>query len=369
MLDDVIAAFNRQDYQTAARLLKDLKQQSPQNPWVIFYIGRLQEVGGKVEQAAAIYRQLLQESLNPKLMTQARQGLQRLERMQQESRQQTIAQATADPDSREPGFLALQAVAPAAKSEAVQSLARIMKLDPYTARLLLPNRGWRLYRTGPIGELQVYGKALRDAGVPAYWAALPDLQKIRVFRVKFFQMVSPQATIVCQNAQDQLGYITFNWSEVARRVEGLLPIFEQVLELGYRNRLERKEQTQDYAQLCDLHVPSRQCILRLQDSQYDFHQGVSVLSPEAEIDPLDRTTLRTHWNGLMEVLNHHLPAVQIWSDFTTFGETAADFGVPLSRLTPHIQVLRQTESHWDSAFQLYSGLLFLQKQAPQATLS
>lgn len=365
MLDDVVAAFNRQDYQTAARLLKDLKQQSPQNPWVVLYAGRLQEVTGKVDEAGTIYRQLLRESTNPKLVTQARQGLQRLDTIQKECRQQEIAEATADPASNEPGFLALQSVAGETRPTVIQNLARVMKIDPYTARFLLPNRGWRLYRAGPIGELRVYGQALRDAGVPTVWAALPDLQKIQVFQVKFFQGVSSKATIVCQSAQNQLGRITFDWSEVARRVEGLLPIFEQVLELGYRDRLERKEQTQDYTHLCDLHLPNRRCILRIQDSQYDFHQGVSVIPPEADIDPLDRTTLRTHWNSLMELLDRQLPRTERWSDFAAFGETAAEFTVPLGRLTPHIQILRQTESHWDSAFELYSGMLFLQRQVAQ----
>ena len=74
MLDQVAAAFDRQDYSTAARLLKELMQQSPENPWVQFYRARLQEVSGQVERAEQIYRQLLREVNNPKLVLQVRQG-------------------------------------------------------------------------------------------------------------------------------------------------------------------------------------------------------------------------------------------------------------------------------------------------------
>jgi hypothetical protein len=47
--------------------VKQLLQESPQHPWGQFYRGRLQEVGGKLEQAEQIYRQLLREVNNPKV--------------------------------------------------------------------------------------------------------------------------------------------------------------------------------------------------------------------------------------------------------------------------------------------------------------
>ncbi|PZV15213.1 MAG: hypothetical protein DCF22_07540 [Leptolyngbya sp.] len=40
MLDQVAAALERQDYQTAAQLLKELLKRSPQDPWVQLYVGR-----------------------------------------------------------------------------------------------------------------------------------------------------------------------------------------------------------------------------------------------------------------------------------------------------------------------------------------
>ncbi|MGA7938223.1 MAG: tetratricopeptide repeat protein [Kovacikia sp.] len=361
MIDKVAAAFDLQDYQTASRLLKELLKQSPQDPWVQFYAARLQEVAGKLEGAEQVYRQLLRNATNPKLAVQARQGIQRVETSQREQRQQAIKQATADPVNAEPGFLVLESMDGDGREIAIQNFARIMKLDIYTGRLILPKRGWRLYRTGTVGELQVYGQMLCEAGVPALWASLPQLQKIQVFRVSHFKTIAPKATVVCRNDQDQLGSLTFDWSEVNQRVEGMLPVFERVVTLGYRDRLERREETQDYAHFYDLHLPERRCILRLHDNQYDFHQGVSVMSSQTRVSKLDRSTIRTNWNSLIEVINQQLPHAIGWSDFTPFAETAADFAIPLRRVTPHIHVLRQTESYWDPAFQLYSGLIFLRR--------
>ncbi len=359
MLDDVAAAFERQDYQTASQLLKELLKQSPQNPWVQFYAARLQEVSGKFDSAEEIYRQLLRNATNPKLAVQVRQGIQRLETNQRQRRQKEIAEATTDSANTITGFLVLESVqGDSERAIAIQNLARIMKLDAYTARLLLPSRGWRLYRTGPIGELHVYEQELRHAGIPAFSASLAQLQQIQVFRVHHFQTIAPKPTVVCQNEHDQLGSLAFDWSEVCQRVEGILPIFERVVTLGYRDRLERKEETQDYTHFCDLHLPGRRCILRIHDSQYNFHQGVAVIPKQAPVNKLDRGTIRTNWNRLVDLLSQQLPHTATWSDFTPFAETTADFAIPLRRLKSHIHLLRLSDSYWDPAFQLYSGLIF-----------
>ena len=357
MLDEIIAAFERQDYRTAAQLVAQLRAQSPQNPWVLFYSGRLQEVSGKLDAATDLYRQLLRDTTNPRLVTQVRQAIQRVEALQRERRQQAIAQATAEPNNNAPGFLALEAVTGSDRTTVVQNFARAMKLDAYTARLLIPNRGWRLYRAGLAGELQVYSQELQQAGVPNVWASQPDIEAIQIFRVNYFQTATPNATVVCQNVHNQIGLLSFDWAEVSQQVEGSLPIFEQVLDLGYRNRLERKEETQDYAHFCDLHLPSRRCILRLHDSSYQFDQGLAIGSHA--IEALDRSTLSTNWNQLIALIKQQTPHAETWSHFTPFAETAADFTVPLLRLKSHIYLSRQEDSYWDSAFQLYSSLIFL----------
>lgn len=354
-LEQVAAAFDSKDYRTAAQLLKTLRQRMPENPWVQLYVGRLHEVSGKLAAAESAYRQLLRNSLHPKVATQARQGMQRVEAIVKAQRQQAIAEATADPANTELGFLMLAPVAGEARSIAAQNFARIMKLDAYTARMQLPSRSWQLYRTGPIGELQVYGQELQSAQIPAFWVSLADIEKLRVFRVLHFQSVAPQITVVCQNEFDQVGSLTFEWSEVTRRVEGLLPIFGDVIDQGAWGKLQWKEQTQDYAHIWDLHIPGRQSILRFCDSNYLFQEDAAIAD---QVTP--QTTTRINWNHLIDFLNQKLPNLETWSDFTGFAETTADHIPPLSRIKPQIDIERKAETHWDPAFQLYSALVFLQ---------
>ena len=359
MLEQVAAAFDHKDYPAAAELLKQLLQESPQNPWVQFYIGRLDEVSGNLEAAETVYRQLLRGTVNAKIMTQARQGLQRVEAIAQEQRKRAIAEATADPSNTQIGVLVLEPVASEIKTVAAQKFAQIMQIDPYTARLQLPSRGWRLYRTGAIGELGFLGQSLRSAGVPCFWATLADIEKIRVFQVHYFQSTFPQATVVCQNEQGKLGSLTFNWSEVTQRVAGLLPIFEQVVDLDVRGKLQRKTQTQDYAQFCDLHLPERLSILRLHDNSYQFQQGIEIALRQSQTN--SQTTTRINWNSLLSFLNQQLTGASVWSDFLPFAQTVLDQTEMLGRIQSHIHLFRRAETSWDPAFHLYSALVFVRR--------
>lgn len=354
MLNQVAAAFERQDYQTAAQLLRELVKQSPNDPWVKLYMGRLQEVSGKTKAAEEIYRQLLRNHTNSKLVAQARQGLQRLDAMTRERRQQAIAQATSDPADQALGFLILEAIPNEQRVELAKRFAHIVQIDTYTARGLLPGRGWRLYRTGAIGELAVLGQELRQAGVPAFWQPLSSLQAIEVFQVQYFQTLQPKGTVICQNSANQVGVLTFDWTEIQQRVEGLLPLFSQVVDLGYRDRLEWKEQVEDYAHFCDLHLPQRRCILRLHDDRYNFQQGMTAQR--------HHDTLRQRWNELTQILLQKIPQTKVWSDFTAFAESAADFAEPIERLQSHIYLPRATDCYLDPTFHLYSSLAFLKLQ-------
>lgn len=362
MQEDVAAALERQDYRTVAKLLQQWQQESPQDPWFKLYVGRLQEATGKLQAAEVTYRGILKSIPNAKIMAQARQGLQRIEAVEAARRQQALDQANASPDSQQAGVLVLEPVQGESRTVAAKGLAQAMQLDPYTAQMQLPSRGWRLYRTGPMGSLMFYEQELQRLQVPAFCQKLADVQAIPVFRVQHIEYLTPQVTVVCQSPQDQLGSLSFGWNEVNQRVEGLLPIFEKVVDLNARKRLERKEKTQDYAHLYDLHLPERKCILRFCDRNYQFQRSIEFPPSPQEPAQLAQVTKRINWNRLLHYLNQNL-SVPLWSDFQVFGDSALDLIDLFSAgFATHIDLFRQTQSNWDSAFQLYSGLLFVRSQ-------
>jgi hypothetical protein len=362
MIEPITAAFERQDYKTALMLIQQLQQQSPDHPWLPFFEGRLQEAAGHLEKAAAIYRQVLIASTHTKIVAQARQGLQRLVTIAQTQREQAIAQAKTNPLNQGLGFLILEAIPSSQKQAVAEQMARIFNLDAYTARLLLPSRGWRLYRTSTLGELKVYGQELKDAGVPVFWVGLTALQTIQVFRVQYLQAATNQITVVCQNELDQVGTLTFDQSEVSSRVAGLLPIFEAVVDVGIRQKTQRKEQTQDYAQILDLHLPQRHCLLRFCDRTYQFKQGIVFDAGQNGSRATAQVTTRLRWTVLNQFLGDRLARKPLWSDFTLFAETALDQLVFVRNLPAQIDIFRQAPTPWDLAFHLYSGLVFEQSR-------
>jgi hypothetical protein len=125
-------------------------------------------------------------------------------------------------------------------------------------------------------------------------------------------------------------------------------------------------------QFCDLHLPERRTILRLGDRNYQFQQGIplsqsqpNIQQHKPDVSSLHQTTTRRSWNNLLAFLNQSLPQVPVWSDFTTFAETAIDYKEMLGHLTSHIDLFRREETPWDPAFQLYSGLVFLKNASGQ----
>lgn len=351
MIEQIADAFERRDYQEAARLLQKLPTQEP---WVQLYQGRLSEVTGQIDTAEAVYRQLLQTATGAKITVEARQGLQRLETLKREQRQLKIAQATVNPKDNELGILVLEPVASQAKSLAAQKFAQVMKIDPYLARLQLPSQGWRLYRTGRMGELRVYGQALRAADIPVFWLSLTAIQQVQVLQVCYFQVNAATVTAICTGVEIPSAACEFRWSDVARRVTGLLPLFESVVDLDARGRLQRKQKTQDYAQICDLHLTSKNCILRLYDSGYQFQQDAQL---GAEGLGINQSTAWANWQHLMGFLDQHVQ-VPIVSGFKFFAETALEQVERLDAVEPHINLFRRVESAWDQTFHLYSCLVF-----------
>lgn len=362
MNEQIDAAFERQDYRIVAQLLQIWKQQSPDDPLLMLSIGRYQEETQKLDAAETTYLKVLKRTPHTKIMAQAREGLKRVQQRREADRQRALSEAKAAPGSEEAGMLFLEPVLGEARTAAAQGLATVMKLDPYTARMQVPSKTWRMYRVGSMGEMQYYGQALNQANTPAWWMSLKAVKAIPVFRIRFFRAVTPQVTVVCANDTGQLGTMVFDWSEITQRVTGLLPVFERVIDIGPWGRLQRKEKTQDYAQVLDLHLMSRQCILRLCDRTYDFSQGNPFQAPEVP-NPNPGIT-RTHWNHLVDSINQQSQS-PLSSDFTPFGEGAIEYLDLLGEFKDYIDLARLQPSQWDPAFHLYSSLIFLKNQANQ----
>jgi hypothetical protein len=355
MIHQVAAAIDRRDYKTAAKLLKPLLRQSPEDPWVQLYMGQLQEACGKPDGATRTYRQLLKETVNPLVAIQARQGLQRLEATQSRQKDRAIDPSVVNHPSYEEGFLVLEPVTGVDRLVAVSNFAQIMQLDPCVAQLQLPSRSLRLDRTGRIDELQVYGQKLLQAGIPNFWTPLADIKKIQVLRVRHLQSAAPWPIVVCQNEAGQIGSLRFDWSEVTQRIDGMLPIFANGVDFKVHKKPRHKEQMRDYAQICDLHLPERNYILRFCDNTYQFQQGVFfTATPQQNL----QTTNRLNWNQLINCFDNHMKTVSAWSGFTPFAETALGLSTAF-QFNSHIHLLRKAKTEWDQAFHLYSSLIFL----------
>jgi hypothetical protein len=358
VLDRIEAAFQSGNYTEIAKLLGTLDEL---DPWTQLYWARLWEETDKAEQAESTYRSLLREAANPKLTLAARQGLKRLQMERVQTRNQAISMAIADPAKSETGVLILAPIAPAQKTDAAQAMAQIMNIEVYSARMLLPSRGIRLYRVGAIGELEFYGQQLIAKGLQVFWLPLSQLQAVTVYPVLHFESIEGIAKVTLQPERDQAPQsLQFAWTDVVAIVKGQIPIFEQVLDRDPRGKLLRKEKTQDYANFCDLHLHKQNCILRFSDAVYQFNRGVSLkTSSEADLHH-NLSTAWANWRQVSQILHQHLPQQQpVWSTFENFAETALEHPELLSKLPTHIDLFRREDSNWDPAFQLYSALLFL----------
>ncbi len=362
MLDRIEAALQVENYAEVMRLLGTLDER---DSWTQLYWARLWETTQKGDQAETTYRNLLRQAENPRLTLAARQGLERLKMQKTQLRQEAIAEAIADPIKTEIGVLVFAPIPPEQKAEAAQAIAQIMNLEPYSAQMLLPSRGIRLYRVGAVGELEFYGQQLKDKGIPVFWLPLSQLKTVKVYPVLHFESVEEKAQVSIQTVETNQAQrsIQFAWSDVAARVEGQIPIFEEVLDRDARGKLLRKEKTQDHANFCDLHLPKQNCILRFSDAVYQFNRGVSLTPNKTSDQPLNHNTAWANWRQLSGLLSQKLPQQPIYSDFESFAETALDHPELLSKLTAHINLFRREESNWDPAFQLYSALLLLKPLA------
>ncbi|NEP62266.1 MAG: tetratricopeptide repeat protein [Symploca sp. SIO2G7] len=349
----VTAALEAQDYRRATQLIKQWRKASPKDPLMLLSIGRLQEGTLQWDAAEKTYLTFLKRVNNSKLMGQARAGLKRVQQAREASRQEALDEAKAVLGSDEPGVLVIRP--PDTPQQAAVGLAEILRIDPYMARLQLPKRGLRLQRTSPIGEMQYYGEALQAAGVPAVWSTIEDLKTIQVFQIKHFRTMAPQPVVVCQSPTGQMGAIQFDWSEVSQIVRAQLPMFEHVNDRGPWGKPQRKEQVQDYAQIIDLHIHGRKIIVRVCDRAYEFRNSVALVPDQTHL-----TSARIRWNGLLQTI-HRNTDCPVLEDFTNFGQGALEMMSLMPYMPVYLALNRRKPSDWDTAFQIYTTLLFRQQ--------
>jgi hypothetical protein len=374
MLEQATDALNRQDDKTGVQLVSNLLSESADDPMGQLCAAQLQEENNELDKALETYRMLLKSAIGSKILTGARQGIDRIERIQKEIRLQAQASARAGiEDNLEPGFLILEPIELDQKPSAAVKFAQIMGIDPYSARLQLPSRGWRLYRTGTMGELKFYQQQLQQAEIPCFSVSRHDTQQMFVFKVNHFQTFRPQATIVCTDDRSEIRIFNFDWSEVTQMVTGLLPIFEEVVEIDLNNRTSRKPKILDYVHVCDIQLRNRRSIFRLCSQTYEFSQYKQLIThnrsqffstqlssqltgdlSSAAVSQRISITSRDNWQNLITQIQSRCPEVKVWKDFTPFAETAMGHREMLGHINPHLELLRRADSLWDRAFHLYS---------------
>ncbi len=374
MLEQATDALNRQDENTGAKLGSIPLSSQSDDQMVQLRAAKLQEDNEEIDKALETYRMLLKKAIGSKILTEARQGIDRIECIQKEIRLQAKASARAGiEDNLDPGFLILEPIELDQKQAAAVKFAEIMGIDPYSARLQLPSRGWRLYRTGTMGELKFYQQQLQQAEIPCFAVSRHDTQQMFVFKVNHFQTFRPQATIVCTDDRSEIRIFNFDWSEVTQMVTGLLPIFEEVVEIDLNNRTSRKHRILDYVHICDIQLRGRRSIFRLCAQTYEFSeykqlvthnrsqffssqfstQLTGQLEGEAVSQRLSSTS-RDNWKNLIAQIESRCGDINVWKDFTPFAETAMGHREMLGHIKPHLELLRRADSLWDKAFHLYS---------------
>ena len=348
----VVAALEVRDYKQVTRLLKQWQTTEPQNPLLRLYAAQLQEKTNRLDTAEKNYLKLLKQTPSRKVMNQARAGLQRVQKNKAAQKAKALEQSRSVEGGSEPAVLAIAAPLASNHQRAVEGLSQVLNLDTYTARLKVPQAGFRLHRFGPWGEISYYRKALQQANVPTLSAKINDIKSLQIFQICYFEALSPQPIVICKNVEGQLGKIAFDWSEINQQVIGQLPIFEQVVDLGPWGKTKHKEQVQDYAQVRDFHLLGRQIVLRLCDRLYKYREG-TPLSAQPEINS------RILWNQLLAKIDSAIKSPQ-HREFTRFGEGALEFIKILPLIEPYLDIDRRSPSDWDTAFHLYSGLCYLQ---------
>lgn len=355
MYDLVSAALGAQQLTQAAQLIKQWQQKTPQDPWLKLAMGQYWEAKIELEKAQVTYTRLLQSTANTKVLSQAREGVQRVRDQLAQQREHALIAAKQQPGATAAALLVLEPVTGARREPAAQGLARVMQIDAYTARTRLPSKHWRLLRVGSAGETQYFCEQLRAEGTPVRWATVDQLKGVDTFRVQAIRAVDPELTVVCLNRAGQQGTIQLTWADITQWVVGQLPVYESVVDLDARGKLKRKDATQDYGEVIDWHLHGRGCVLRLCDRTYRFREAIPLPPAKTWPSPLIAATA---WKDMKNYFAARIASAPL-TDFSGFGESALDLIELLPSFEHQVELGRSMPSPWDAAFHLYSSLRFV----------
>ncbi|MEE3718474.1 tetratricopeptide repeat protein [Tumidithrix elongata RA019] len=358
-MQDLVAAFESQfaqkQFSAASVTLKQLLKDYPDDLQLQVLLARFYDATGKPEKAETIYRNLLRSQTQSKLLNQARQGLKAIEDAEIKQRKDRIAKALGILGGESQGLLAVRPIAPEVRDRIVEKFARIFRLDLYSAKFKLPSRNLKILRTGTVAEMQVYAEELNSIDIPARAVSLDAIAKIAVYNIDYFELPSIHQVHAIHND----GAIAFRLDEVKARVEGIIPTFGQVVTVDAKHKLVWKDQILDRVRFCDFHIPERNCILRFHDNHYKFDRGMQ-LQVKKSLDHL-APTVQERWVALMQWVEQSFPEVPVHNDFTPFADMAMAYSETLKEIEHHIDLLRHKPSLWDNCFQLFSGMIFLDR--------
>jgi hypothetical protein len=367
----VIAALAANDYAQTSQLLKQWHKTEPTSPLLRLYAAQLQERTQHLDTAEQNYTKLLKQTTNAKLITQARAGIARIQQQRKAQKQAALEQANQAPDAQAIALLAIATPPPERRSQAIAGLAKVFNLDPYTARLKVPNNSFRLHRIGPWGDIRYYANALSQEKVPTLIAKVNQIKALNILQVCYFESLTPQPSVICKNAEGELKKISFDWADIQQQINGQLPIFEQVIDIGNWGKLVHKEKVQDYVQVIDFHLPKRKMILRLCDRNYQYLKGVSLgltqkpaPAAKGKSSPVELNS-RIQWNALIAQFQQTIQA-NTEEEFTRFGTDALERLSLLPPIPEHLDIERRAPSGWDLAFHLYSAMAYLARFSGRA---
>jgi len=354
MFRDVEQIIQLGNYQEAKEKLSLLNVEEKDRLWYRYYSAFILEKEGDLTSAENSYRQIIKDSIypDPALMKLIRDGIERIVNIYKSEKEEKKQEFQSIENSQDLAVLILEPVKPEDKKNLAPVLAKLMGIDNYTATLQIPTRSLRLYKTGSLGELKYYQSELSQGEIPCFCHGIKNINDMQVCQVKFIENEDNFCQLMIENDLEEETFFTLNWEDVKGKVQGLIPIFEMTTHLDARNKIQKKQATLDYANFLDLHLVKDNLILRFSDHFYEFDSGL-ILAENSK-------TTQEKWKNLVNYLLEKNPNITLSSNFNLFAEGAIAFPEMLKQITAHINLFRREESLWDEAFQLYSGLIFLQ---------